>query len=65
MVLMLLIGILGLIALGFGIKNILGLPEVKMNDVILSGTGLIAAVIGLYQAYRLRRESRSGRLPTD
>jgi hypothetical protein len=54
MVLMLLIGILGLVALGFGIKNILGSPEVEMRDVILSGIGLISGVIGLYQAYRLR-----------
>jgi hypothetical protein len=54
MALMLLIGILGLVALGFGIKNILGSPEGRMRDVILCGIGLIAAVIGLYQAYRLR-----------
>lgn len=52
--LMLFIGILGLIALGFGIKNILGSPDVQRPDVILSGIGLIAAVVGLYQAYRLR-----------
>jgi hypothetical protein len=53
--LMLFICILGMIALIFGIKNILGSPEVQGRDVILSGIGFIAAAIGLYQAYRLRR----------
>lgn len=53
--LMLLICILGLIALGFGVKNILGSPEVDSRDVILAGIGVIAAAIGLYQAYRLRQ----------
>lgn len=52
---MLFICILGMIALIFGIKNILGSPEVQGRDVILSGIGFIAAAIGLYQAYRLRR----------
>jgi hypothetical protein len=52
---MLLICILGLIALGFGVKNILGSPEVDSRDVILAGIGVIAAAIGLYQAYRLRQ----------
>jgi hypothetical protein len=54
---MLFIGILGLIALGFGIKNILGSPEVQRRDVILTGIGSIAAAIGLYQANRLRHWS--------
>jgi hypothetical protein len=48
------IGIPGLIALGLGVKNILGSPEIQRCDVILSGIGLIAAAIGLYQANRLR-----------
>ena len=52
--LMLFICIIGLIALGFGMKNILGSPEVQRRDLILSGIGLIAAVTGLFQAYRLR-----------
>jgi hypothetical protein len=52
--LMLLFGILGLIAFGFGIKNIFGSPEIQRRDVILTGIGLITAAIGLYQANRLR-----------
>jgi hypothetical protein len=52
--LMLLIGILGLIALSVGIKNILSSPEIHRRDLILSGVGLIAAAISLYQANRLR-----------
>jgi hypothetical protein len=51
---MLLIGVLGLIALFIGIKNILGSPEAQRRDAILTGIGLITAAIGLYQAYRLR-----------
>jgi hypothetical protein len=57
---MLIIGMLGLIAFGFGIKNILGSPEVQRRDVILTGIGLITAAIGLYQANRLRHSSWSG-----
>jgi hypothetical protein len=53
--LMLFIGILGLIALGLGIKNIVRSPEVQWRDVILTGIGLLAATLGLYQANRLRR----------
>jgi hypothetical protein len=52
--LMLFIGILGLIALGLGIKNIFGSADVQRRDVILIGIGLFAAAIGLYQANRLR-----------
>jgi hypothetical protein len=55
--LMLFIGILGLIALGLGVKNILGSPEIQRRDVILTGIGLVAAAIGLYQANRLRNGS--------
>jgi hypothetical protein len=55
--LMLFIGILGLIALGLGIKNIIGSPEVQRRDVILIGIGFIAAEIGLHQANRLRHGS--------
>jgi hypothetical protein len=55
--LMLFIGILGLIALCFGIKNILTSPVVQRRDEILSGIGLIAAAVGLYQAYQLRPRS--------
>ncbi len=54
---MLFIGILGLIAFGFGIKNILGSTEIQRRDVILTGIGLITAAIGLYQANKLRRTS--------
>jgi hypothetical protein len=53
--LMFFIGILGLIALGLGVKNIIGSPEVQRRDVILAGIGLFAAALGLYQANRLRR----------
>jgi hypothetical protein len=55
--LMLLIGILGLIALALGVRNILGSPEIQRRDVILTGIGLIAAATGLYQANRLRNWS--------
>jgi hypothetical protein len=55
--LMLFIGILGLIALGLGVKNILGHPQLQPRDVILTGVGLMAAATGLYQANRLRRSS--------
>jgi hypothetical protein len=54
---MLLIGILGLIALGFGIKNILSSPAVQRRDEILTGIGLAATAVGMYQAYRLRPRS--------
>jgi hypothetical protein len=53
--LMLFVGILGLIALGLGIKNIIGSPAIQWRDVILTGIGLFAAALGLYQANRLRR----------
>ena len=52
--LMLLIGILGLVALGVGLKHIVGSPEFQRQDVILAGIGLLTAAIGLYQATRLR-----------
>ena len=52
---MLFIGILGLIALGVGTKNIFALPEIQWRDEILTGIGLLAAPLGLYQANRLRR----------
>ena len=55
--LMLFVGLLGLTALGLGVKNILGSPEIQRRDVILTGIGLIAAAIGLYQASRLRHWS--------
>lgn len=54
---MLLVGILGLIALVFGVKNILGSGPVQWRDGILTAVGFIAAAIGMYQAYRLRPRS--------
>jgi hypothetical protein len=51
---MLLIGVLGLIALGVGLMHILGSSKVQRDDVILVGIGIVAASIGLYQANRLR-----------
>jgi hypothetical protein len=54
---MLFIGILGLIAIGLGVRNIVGSAEVQRRDVILTGIGLLAAAIGLYQANRLRHWS--------
>jgi hypothetical protein len=51
---MLLIGVLGLIALGIGVMHILGSPKVQRDDVILAAIGIVAASIGLYQANRLR-----------
>ena len=52
--LMLLIGVLGLIALGIGMMHILGSSKVQRDDVILAGIGIVAASMGLYQAIRLR-----------
>ena len=52
--LMLLIGLLGLIALGIGARRILGSSSVHREDVILTGIGIVVASIGLYQANRLR-----------
>jgi hypothetical protein len=51
---MLFICILGLIAIGVGIKNIFGSPEVQWRDVILISIGVLTAALGLYQANRLR-----------
>jgi len=56
--LMLLIGVLGLIALGIGMVHILGSTKVQRDDAILAGIGIVAASIGLYQAYRLRNQGR-------
>ena len=58
---MLLIGVLGLFALGIGMRHILVSSEVRRDDVILAGIGIVAASIGLYQANRLRNPGR-GRL---
>ena len=55
---MLLIGVLGLIALGIGMMHILGSTKVQRDDVILAGIGFIAASIGLYQANRLRNRGQ-------
>ena len=56
--LMLLIGVLGLIALGIGMVHILGSTKVQRDDATLVGIGIAAASIGLYQAYRLRNQGR-------
>jgi hypothetical protein len=53
--LMLFIAVLGLLALIFGIRGMLGSPQPQRRDMILSGIGLLSAVLGLYQANRLRR----------
>jgi hypothetical protein len=37
-----------------GVLHILGSAEVRREDVILAGIGIVAASMGLYQAYRLR-----------
>ena len=55
---MLLIGMLGLIALGIGMMHILGSSIAQREDVILAGIGIFAASIGLYQANRLRNRNR-------
>jgi hypothetical protein len=55
---MLLIGMLGLIALGFGMMHIFDSSKVQRDDVILAGIGFIAASVGLYQANRLRNKSQ-------
>jgi len=52
--LMLLIGVLGLIALGIALMHMLRSPKVQYDDLILAGIGIVVASIGLYQAYRLR-----------
>ena len=56
--LMLLIGLLGLIALGVGMVHILGSTKVQRDDAILAGIGIVAASIGLYQAIRLRSQDQ-------
>jgi hypothetical protein len=56
--LMLLIGVLGLIALGIGMMHILGSSQVQRDDVILAGIGILAASIGLFQAYRMRNRGQ-------
>jgi len=56
--LMLLIGVLGLIALGIGLMHILGSTKVLYEDGILAGIGIVAASIGLYQANRLRNQGQ-------
>ena len=56
--LMLLIGVLGLIAVGMGMMHILGSSKVQRGDVILAGIGFVAASIGLYQANRLRNQGQ-------
>jgi len=56
--LMLLIGVLGLIALGIGMMHILGSTKVQRDDLILAGIGIVAASIGLYQAIRLRSQDQ-------
>ena len=55
---MLLIGVLGLIALGVGMMHILGSSKVQRGDVILAGIGVAAASIGLFQANRLRNQDQ-------
>ena len=55
---MLLIGVLGLIALGVGMMHILGSSKVQRDDVILAGIGVVAASIGLFQANRLRNQDQ-------
>ena len=57
--LMLLIGVLGLIALGIGMMHILGFSAVQRDDLILAGIGIVAASIGLYQANRFRNQGQS------
>jgi len=56
--LMLLIGMLGLIALGIGMMHILGSSIAQREDVMLAGIGIFAASIGLYQANRLRNRGQ-------
>jgi hypothetical protein len=51
---MLVIGLLGLIALGIGMMHILDSSDVQRDDVMLAGIGIVVASIGLYQANRLR-----------
>jgi hypothetical protein len=55
---MLLVGVLGLIALGIGMMHILGSSKAQRDDVILAGIGIVAASIGLYQANRLRNQGQ-------
>ena len=55
---MLLIGVLGLIALGIGIMHIVASSSVQRNDVILVVIGIVAASIGLYQATQLRNRGQ-------
>ena len=56
--LMLLIGVLGLVALGIGVMHIFGTSRIQRDDVILAGIGIVVATIGLYQANRLRNRGQ-------
>jgi len=51
---MLLIAGLGLLALGIGLTHVLRSPQIHRADLVLIGTGIVAAAVGLYQASRLR-----------
>jgi len=58
---MLLISVLGLIALGIAMMHILGPTGAQRDDVILAGIGIVTALIGLYQAVRLRTRGQGPR----
>jgi hypothetical protein len=53
-ILMLVIGMLGLLAVGIGLTNILVSSKIQRDDAILTGIGIVAVSIGLRQANRLR-----------
>lgn len=54
LVLMLLIAVLGLLAIGIGLTHVFGSPQIQRADLVLVAIGFVAAIVGLYQANRLR-----------
>jgi hypothetical protein len=55
---MLLIGILGLVALGSGLHTLLVTKPVQARYVVLAGIGLFVSVLGFFQAYELSNANR-------
>jgi hypothetical protein len=56
--LLLLVGVLGLIALGIGVMHIFTSTSVQREDVILTGIGIVVTAIGMYQANRMRNRDQ-------
>lgn len=50
---MLMVGILGLFAMGSGIYRLVVTTPIQMRDLVLTGIGLFASILGFFQAYKL------------